>query len=64
MSMTMMLKTNWYALDMNGDMVYLGEYEDFEGAVTDADEDDGRFVWIASEETARTWLTQLKEMMK
>lgn len=47
---------------MNGDMIYLGEYEDFEGAVTG--KDNGSFVWIASEETARTWLKQLKEMLE
>lgn len=58
----MLKTTKWYALDTNGDMVYLGEYEDFEGAVTD--KDDGSLMWIASEETARTWLMQLKEMLE
>ena len=58
----MLKMTKWYALDMNGDMIYLGEYEDFEGAVTG--KDDGSLVWIASEETARTWLKQLKEMLE
>ena len=58
----MLMMSRWYAIDMNGDMIYLGEYEDFEGAVTG--KDNGSFVRIASEETARTWLKQLKEMLE
>jgi glycerol-3-phosphate responsive antiterminator len=51
----------WYALDQNGDMVYVGEFETFEAA----DESlNTNVVWLVDEETARTWLTQLKEMMK
>lgn len=57
-----MLKTNkWYALDMNGNMIYVGEFETLEQI-------DGslriRVVWIVDEETARTWLMQLKEMLE
>lgn len=53
--------TKWYALDQNGDMIYVGEFETFEAA----DESlNTNVVWLVDEETARTWLTQLKEMMK
>ena len=50
----------WYALNQEGDMVYVGEFEDF----TDADESlDYSPVWLVDEETARTWLSQLTELL-
>jgi hypothetical protein len=57
----MLKMTKWYALDQNGDMIYVGEYEDFEGADTAAG---SSVVWLADEEVARTWLMQLKEMLE
>jgi len=52
--------TKWYGLNQDGDMIYLGEFEDF----TIADEScKTSMVWIADEETARTWLAQLKELL-
>lgn len=50
----------WYALDQCGDMVYVGEFEDFE----EADESlEYSVVWLAEEETARDWLCQLQELL-
>ena len=52
--------TKWYALNQEGDMVYVGEFEDF----TDADESlEYSPVWLVDEETARTWLAQLTELL-
>lgn len=50
----------WYALNQEGDMVYVGEFDDF----TDADESlEYSPVWLVDEETARMWLSQLKELL-
>lgn len=50
----------WYALNQEGDMVYVGEFESF----TDADESlEYSPVWLVDEETARMRLSQLKELM-
>ena len=50
----------WYALNQEGDMVCIGEFESF----TYADESlEYSPVWIADEETARMWLSQLKELL-
>lgn len=52
--------TKWYALDQDGDMVYVGEFESF----TDADESlEYSPVWLVSEEMARMWLSQLKGLL-
>lgn len=51
----------WYALNQEGDMVYVGEFKDF----ADADESlEYSPVWLVDEETARTWLVQLTELLK
>lgn len=54
--------TNYYALLDSGDIVYLGEFEDFESA------DECKIaiyaVWIVDEEQAVLWLNQLKEMVE
>lgn len=57
----MLKTTNWYALDQNGNMIYVGEFETFEQA-----DESLRIsvVWLVDEETARTWLMQLKEMLE
>ena len=50
----------WYALNQEGDMVFVGEFEDF----TDADESlEYSPVWLVDEETARMWLSQLTELL-
>lgn len=52
--------TKWYALNQKGDMVYVGEFEDF-GKADDSLEYSP--VWLVDEETARTWLVQLNGML-
>ena len=54
--------TNYYALLDTGDIVYLGEFEDFESA--DQCEKAVYAVWIVDEEHAVLWLNQLKEMVE
>ena len=54
--------TNFYALLDSGDIVYLGEFEDFESA--DECEKAMYAVWIVDEERAVIWLNQLKEMVE
>ena len=51
--------TKWYGLNAAGDMVYVGEFEDFDAA-DDAAPD---IVWLVDESTARDWLVQLKELL-
>lgn len=53
--------TKWYALNQEGDMMYVGEFDNF----TDADESlETSPVWLVDEETARNWLVQLTELLK
>ncbi len=52
----------YYALLDTGDIVYLGEFEDFESA--DECEKAKYAVWIVDEEHAVLWLNQLKEMVE
>lgn len=53
-------KKRWFALDQNGDMVCVGEFDSFE----DADESlKTSVVWLVDEETARTWISQLTEQL-
>lgn len=53
-------KTKWYALDQGGDMVYVGEFADFD----EADESlEYSVIWLVDEETARAWLVQLTELL-
>ena len=54
--------TNYYALLDTGDIVYLGEFEDFESS--DECEKAVHAVWIVDEEHAVLWLNQLKEMVE
>lgn len=54
--------TNYYALLDTGDIVYLGEFEDFGGAAEC--EKAALAVWIVDEECAVIWLNQLKEMVE
>ena len=54
--------TNYYALLDTGDIVYLGEFEDFGSA--DECEKARYAVWIVDEEQAVLWLNQLKEMVE
>ena len=54
--------TNYYALLDTGDIVYLGEFEDFESA--DECKKAMYAVWIVDEEQAVLWLNQLKEMVE
>ena len=49
----------WYALHTDGDIRYVGEFED----IGDADTSTTDAIWLADEETARTWLSQLQESL-
>lgn len=52
--------TKWYALDYNGDMVYVGAFETFDEA-----EESMKYtpVWLVDEDCARAWLRELQEML-
>lgn len=55
----------WFALNANGDMAELGEFETFEDvceAIDDKKLDDQ--VWIVDEEGAHNWRMQLEELLK
>lgn len=54
----------WFALTGLGDIVYLGEHDNFEDADTHASEVYESVVWVADEETAREWLAVLKEELQ
>jgi hypothetical protein len=52
--------TKWYALNDEGNLVYVGEFETFE----EADAAQPGLVWLIDEATAREWLASLKEMLE
>jgi hypothetical protein len=53
--------TKWYALNWDGAMIYLGEFETIE----DVDSATGweNLVWIVSETDAKKWSSQLQELL-
>ena len=53
--------TRWYALDQQGDMVFVGEFESFGEADRSMDYS---LVWLVDEDAAHQWLVQLKEMLE
>lgn len=60
------MKTNeevqkWYCLDNDGEIRYKGEYETFDDADAAID---GTAIWIVTEDGAREWLAQLKELLE
>lgn len=52
--------TKWYALDGNGDMICVGEFDCFEAADESLPYSS---VWLVDEECARTWLVQLTDLL-
>lgn len=53
--------TKWYALDPQGDMVFVGEFE----TLDEADESlEHSPVWLFDEEASRQCLVQLEEVLK
>lgn len=55
------MKTKWFALDQNGAMIYVGEFDSFD----EADESlETNVIWLVDEATAWGWLHQLKELLK
>lgn len=53
--------SNWYALNNEGDMVSLGEHEDFDGAAST--EVGLAAVWVIDDEGARDWLVSLAVLL-
>lgn len=54
--------TRWYGVHNNGDLVYLGEFEEIDDA--DATPLGAECAWLFAEETAYDWHAQLTEFLR
>ena len=61
--MTVDEKTKWYCLNGNGDIVYLGQFSDFDLAAEAADDEHGSVIWVFDRATAHEWRDQLVEFL-
>lgn len=52
--------TKWYALNDEGNLISVGEFETFDEA---CDSVEHGLIWLIDEAAAREWLVSLKEML-
>ena len=50
----------WYALTESGDIVYVGEFDNYHAADESLDD---RPVWLVAESVLRTWLKQIQDLL-
>lgn len=57
-------KEKYYALTHRGDLVLLGEFEDFEDADNEAERNHGGAIYLFGQETAQEWRDALNKLME